>query len=313
MSKRAESGQGGPHLKVIVPTHNRWHEARVALGCLMRSEYQDFEVVLVEDGCTDGTVEHCRAEFPAVRLLHGDGDLWWSGAINLGLGYALDAGADAVVWLNDDNRVEPSTLGALVESFLRQGERSVVCSRVRVLGTGEEWAGAPPPWHPEFGGWTQPAFGDAPEVPIHHPPGGQGVLIPARCFREAGVVDVRAFPHYWADHDFHYRAMKAGYRYFVAMRAVVNNVPSPRSSPEQIATLREAFRFLFGRRSPMNVPTMRRLLKRHLPPDEYRAVFYPMLRRHLLWIADGCTKGRPALRKSISSIRKTLQSRRRAA
>lgn len=304
--------QGRIHLKVVVPTYNRWHEARVALGCLMRSEYRDFEVVLVEDGCTDGTPENCRREFPSVRLLHGDGDLWWSGAINVGVEYALKSGADAVVWLNDDNRVEPSTLGALVESFRRQGGRSVVCARVRVVGSEREWTGEPPPWHPEFAGWKSPPLGGAAEVPVYHPPGGQGVLIPARCFREVGVIDVRAFPHYWADHDFHYRAMKAGYRYFIATRAVVNNVPSPEPEPEEISTLGEAFRFLFGRRSPMNVVTMRRLLKRHLPPRDYRAIFYPMLRRHLLWIADGCTKRRPALRKSISSVKKSILPGRRA-
>ncbi|HEV2765502.1 MAG TPA: glycosyltransferase family 2 protein [Pyrinomonadaceae bacterium] len=312
MTNASEPNAGGAvHLKVVVPSYNRWHEARVALQCLMRSEYQDFEVVLVEDGCTDGTPENCRREFPSVRLLHGDGNLWWSGAINMGVEYALKNGADVVVWLNDDNRVEPSTLGALVESFRRQGGRSIVCARVRATDTGAEWTGAPPPWHPEFGAWQPPSLEDAPEVQVYHPPGGQGVLIPAECFREVGVIDARAFPHYWADHDFHYRAMKAGFRYFISTRAVVNNVAPP--EPEEITSAREAFDFLFGRRSPMNVATVRRLLKRHLPPREYRAIFYPMLRRHLLWLAYGLAKNRPALRRSLRTIRKSLPTGRRAA
>lgn len=310
---QTEPGRFSPHLKVIVPTHNRWEEARVALACLMRSEYRDFEVVLVEDGCTDGTAENCREEFPAVRVLHGDGNLWWSGAINLGLEYALKGGADAVVWLNDDNRVEPGALGALVESFRRQGERSIICARVRAVGSGEEeWAGAPPPWHPEFKTWRAPGLTNVRDWPIKHPPGGQGVLIPARCFGEAGRVDARAFPHYWADHDFHYRAMKAGYKYFISADAVVNNMPNkPRAQSEDIVSLRGAFWFLTDRRSPMNMRTLRRLLKRHLPPREYRAIFYPLLGRHLLWLAYGWTQTKPALHKSLSSVKKSILSGRR--
>jgi GT2 family glycosyltransferase len=304
MTQAIESGRRGPHLKVIVPTHNRWHEARVALRCLMRSEYRDFEVLLVEDGCTDGTAESCRREFPAVRLLHGDGNLWWSGAINVGVEYALREGADAVVWLNDDNRVEPSTLGSLVESFRRVGERSVVCARVKAVGSQTEWTGAPPPWHPEYASWKPANVGAEGELRVYHPPGGQGVLVPAACFREVGLVDARAFPHYWADHDFHYRALRAGYRYYISARAVVHNVDKP--EPEWISTLGGAYRFLFSRRSPMNVATMRRLLKRHLPRAQYRAIFYPMLRRHLLWLAYGWARNRPALRKSIRTVKRGI-------
>ena len=47
-------------VSVIVPTYNRWDEARVSLACLLRSDYADFEVVLVEDGCTDGTAESAQ-------------------------------------------------------------------------------------------------------------------------------------------------------------------------------------------------------------------------------------------------------------
>ena len=309
MTTAVESNPKGPHLKVIVPTYNRWQEARVSLECLMRSEYRDFEVVLVEDGCTDGTPEKCREEFPSVRLLHGDGNLWWSGAINLGLDYALKNGADAVVWLNDDNRVEPTTLGTLVETFRRQGPRAVVCARVKTLGTGaDEWTGGPPPWHLKFDEWTPPDFDSAPDVEVAHTTGGQGVLIPARCFREAGVIDARNFPHYWADHDFHFRAQKAGYRYFISTRAVVHNVPNPQRPQHNLifASLRGAWWFMFDRRSAMNVRILRRLMKRHLAPREYRETFYPLAWRQLKWLASGWAAGKPLLRRSLRLVKRSI-------
>lgn len=298
-----------PRLFVVVPTYNRWNEARLSLACLLKSDYSNFQVILVEDACTDQTAEKCRTEFPVVEVLHGDGSLWWSGAINKGIEYALERGADAIVWLNDDNRVELSTLSHMVESFKRMGEQSIICARTKSTDTGlDEWVGDPPIWHPEFGKWSLPDL-SAQDVPLTHPPGGRGVLIPAQCFREIGLVDKQAFPHYWADHDFHYRAMKAGYRYFLAPLAVVWNVPN-KARPEatELFSATGGRWFLFERRSAMNMPTLRRLLKRHLPLREYRQIFYPMLFRHVLWLSYEWLIRRPLLHRPLRALKKSLFS-----
>jgi GT2 family glycosyltransferase len=147
----------------------------------------------------------------------------------------------------------------------------------------------------------------AEDIAVEHPPGGRGVLIPAQCFREIGLVDSRRFPHYWGDHDFHYRAMKAGYKYFVARDAVVWNTPGKDWSAKGVTglgSIRGTFWFLFSRRSPMNMPTLRRLLKRHLSPAEYKRIFRPLLRRHLAWLAYEW-----ASRKSAYKLLQSLKRR----
>ena len=304
----AEAGKEELRLAVIVPTYNRWQKARVALAHLSKSEYRNFEVVLVEDGCTDGTPERCRAEFPEVTILHGDGDLWWSGACNLGIEHALRREADAVVLVNDDNNVEPQTIGSLVESFRRQGAQSVVCARIRVVDSdAPEWRGNPPPWHPEFQTWQPPDISGIEDLPIRHPPGGQGVLIPAQCFRRVGLFDRRNLPMHWADHNFHYRAMKAGYNYFIATRAVIWNVPN--EEPPQlrdIFTIRGAWWFLTNPRSYGNMKTLRTHLKLSLPPGQYRRTFYPILGRHLAWLAYGWLQRKPLLHKPLRILKRSV-------
>jgi GT2 family glycosyltransferase len=299
--------EADPRLFIVIPTYNRWDEARVSLQCISQSTYKNFKVLLIEDACSDGTVEKCRAEFPDVEILHGSGDLWWSGAINKGVEHALESGAEAILWMNDDNRIEPQTLSRMVASLKRMGSRSIICARNKSTETGlDEWAGDPPGWHPDFENWV-PLDLSATEVPVKHPPGGRGVLIPADCFEEIGCVDVRSFPHYWADYDFHYRAMRAGYKYFIATEAVVWNVPN-QARPE----VRQEFStpwlrwFLFDRRSAMNMPTLRRLLKRHLPSSQYRQVFYPILFRHLAWLSYGWVLRKPFLHRTLRALKKGL-------
>ena len=298
-----------PRVFVVIPTHDRWHETEVSLGRLFESSFPNFKIVLVEDGCTDDTVEQCKSKFPEVEILHGDGSLWWSGAINLGTQHAIDHGADLVMWINDDVRVEPNTISELVATIQRNGARSISCARIKAVdGSVREWRGAPPAWHPEFATYQDQDDATLPrDIPIHHPPGGQGVLIPVACFKEIGIIDIKNFPHYWADHDFHYRAMKAGFQYYVVREAIVWNVPNktrPASTDEfSFSGVRW---FLFHRRSPMNMPTLRRLLKRHLAPAEYRRIFYPILFRHLTWLSYGWLRGKPLLHAPLSAVKKTV-------
>jgi GT2 family glycosyltransferase len=277
------------------------------LSHLLQSDCTDFEIILVEDGCSDGTVENCAKEFPGVTILHGDGNLWWSGAINKGVEYALAQGAELIVWINDDNRVEPQTLTQLLESFKRLGERSIICARTKSTETWlDEWVGEPPRWNRDFGRWIAPDLA-APDIALEHPPGGRGVLIPAQCFREIGLIDQKTFPHYWADHDFHYRAMKAGFKYYLARDAAVWNVPNaaPEDAPDKFS-LKWTRHFLFSRRSPMNIPTLRRLLKRHLPPAEYRAVYYKLSWQSLKWLASGWAARTPVVHKSLRAIKRSF-------
>jgi GT2 family glycosyltransferase len=296
-----------PRVFIVMPTYNRWQEARVSLRCLLEGTYENFKILLVEDACSDGTVEKCRAEFPEVEILRGNGDLWWSGTINMGTQHALDQGAELVMWINDDVRVEPETVRHLVATVARNGIKSIACARIKLAdSSAPEWRGGPPPWHPEFEMRQDelPAQGD---VPIEHPPGGQGVIIPAQCFRDIGLIDARNFPHYWADHDFHYRAMRAGYKYFIAAEALVWNVPNqPRPEVKRDFSLRWLRWFLTDRRSAMNMPTLRRLLKRHLPPDEYRRIFYPILFRHLAWLSYEWLIRKPLLHKPLRALKKGL-------
>lgn len=298
----------GPRVFIVVPTYNRWDEARVSLACLEQSTYRNFQIILVEDACTDETVARCQSEFPGVHILHGDGNLWWSGSANLGTRYALEQDADVIMWINDDIRVEPETLAHLVASFERHGPKCVVCARIRLPGSNErEWRGDPPPWHPERETWQAPQLPVAGDLPITHPPGGQGVIIPAQCFREIGFLDRANFPMNWADHNFHYRAMKAGFEYFISPRAVVwerANKEPPQA--KNVFTLRGAWWFLTNRRSYGNLKALRRHLKRCLSPREYRRIFYPILRRHLAWLAYGWLQKKPLLHKPLRLVKRGI-------
>lgn len=270
---------------IIIPTHNRCDDVLRAIESLERDNYKSKQIYLVDDGCTDNTRDKVLKSYPHVIICQGNGNLWWSGAINLGITYAFKSDCSLVLWLNDDNCVDVNTIKTMVDAHQQSGKNSIIASRTLSLQTNNvEWSGEPPRWHPDFQHWYWNNTNDA-IVPLQHPPGGRGVLFPMQCFIQIGLVDNRNFPHYWADHDFHYRAMKAGYKYYLACNAVVWNAQNaPLVSEQKRYTAVGLYKFIFSRRSPMNFITLRRLLKRHLEPDEFQSIWPPFMKSTLIWL-----------------------------
>ena len=81
-------------IAILLPVFNNLDFTRSTLeelgGLRDGVDGANFNIVLIDDGSTDGTSEWVQQNHPEVILLHGDGNLWWSGAINMGAQYAIE-------------------------------------------------------------------------------------------------------------------------------------------------------------------------------------------------------------------------------
>lgn len=256
-------------LWIVIPVHNRRDLTRRCLGRLDAQVDRAFEVVVVDDGSSDGTSEMIRHDFPGVNVLIGDGSLWWSGACNLGVRHALAHGATHVLLLNDDT--EPaSDMVAVLKRDAAAHERCLLVARSVDVNTGESvYTG-------ERIDWVRGRFVPFVECdadgglhglhPVTHTP-GRGLLVPSETFEEVGLFDARAFPQTAADYDFSQRAARAGYELFCDYDAVLSAYPEEtggsrfRGDPS-IANL---WRHLFSRKGAGNLPYFWRYGARHAP------------------------------------------------
>ena len=67
---------------VITAIHNRYEITHKFVEQLLAQTYKDIQLVLVDDGSTDGTADMVKKLMPNAIIIHGDGNLWWGGALH---------------------------------------------------------------------------------------------------------------------------------------------------------------------------------------------------------------------------------------
>jgi O-antigen biosynthesis protein len=102
-----------PRISVVVCTHNGQRTLRGCLDGIGRLEYPDYEVIVVDDGSTDGTRRIAEAHGVRIIVTENQG---LSEARNVGLAAATGG---IVAFTDDDARPDPHWLTYLASVFLR--------------------------------------------------------------------------------------------------------------------------------------------------------------------------------------------------
>jgi GT2 family glycosyltransferase len=121
-----------------------WNDWKVIENCLYSifdgSIKTEFEVIVSDNGSTDGSIERIRAQFPAVRLIENGANLGFAKANNVGI---REANAEYILILNPDTIVHAGSLDRWIEFADRRPEVGAFgCKVFRSDGT--YWPAARP-------------------------------------------------------------------------------------------------------------------------------------------------------------------------
>ncbi len=119
-----ETARGAPAVSVIVPTYQRRELVRRAVSSVLAQTFGDFEIVVVDDGSTDGTRESLTGLDPRLRHTWQE-NRGPAAARNTGLRLAR---APVVAFLDSDNRWLPDHLATVTEVLARHPEALLVCT-----------------------------------------------------------------------------------------------------------------------------------------------------------------------------------------
>jgi GT2 family glycosyltransferase len=204
-------------LAVIMTCFNRRDTTLACLGALYK-QFLPFNVYLTDDGCSDGTAEAVKADYPGVKILKGDGSLFWVGGMRLAFGEALQQDYEYYLWLNDDTILEADAIECLLkvyEELCRKNfHNSIVVGSTKDALSGKPTYGGAiksNKWYSNKYEFLQPnSILQECETMF-----GNCILIPRGVAKKVGNID-KVFIHSLGDLDYGLRARKLGCSIWVA-------------------------------------------------------------------------------------------------
>ena len=113
-------------VSVIILNWNGLKDTLECLDSVYKSSYSNFEILVIDNGSSDDSVEAIRREFPQVVLIENNKNLGYTGGNNIGMYHAMERGADYAWLLNNDTVIDPDTLSKLVDEAERSPEIGLV-------------------------------------------------------------------------------------------------------------------------------------------------------------------------------------------
>jgi GT2 family glycosyltransferase len=123
-----KSGPVAPFFSILLLNWNGKHLLQECVDSVLEQSDRDFEILVVDNGSTDGSAEFIRTEYgDRVRLVPLEKNLGFSGGNNVGIGRARGRW---VVFLNNDTRVDSRWLEELHSAAGRYPEVPVFACKV---------------------------------------------------------------------------------------------------------------------------------------------------------------------------------------
>jgi GT2 family glycosyltransferase len=217
-----------PHVTFIILNWNQYELTLDCLESLGKLEYTKFDVIVVDNGSTDGSVEKIRQAYPNCGIIENKENLGYSEGNNVGIRRALEQETEFIFLLNNDTLVDPQMLSRLVVEAQQDptvgitGPTMFYADPPTMLWGGRNWVN----WRKTR--VVRERMGETVERTFleNQPPieamyiDSCAILVRSQVFKEIGLMDNRFFINF-DDIDLCLRARKAGYKIIYVPSAVM--------------------------------------------------------------------------------------------
>ncbi len=230
---------------ILMPVHNRKSTTARFIDCLQAQTCEDYRLVLIDDGSTDGTATMVEQRLPGTVVLRADGGRWWAGSLQLGYDWLKSnepADDEVVLIINDDTHIEPEFIATGLRLL---GSRKRVMLHARCLDkqTGDLL---------DDGvnvDWKRMTFSQVHNSDQINCLSTRGLFLRVSDFLATGGFRPRQLPHYLSDYEFTIRAQRGGVTAVIDPQLRLWTDRHDKATSDAEGSL-DGWRLLFSRKNP---------------------------------------------------------------
>ena len=195
---------------ILTPVYNRVKTTLGFVSRLKKQTHKNFQLVLIDDGSSDGTSKMVSDKLPHTKVIRGDGSLWWAGSLQKGFDWLKSEEVDSddiVLILNDDTIFDERFLEHGLNR-LKENSKSLLIAECFSLETKEIFDRG------VFFDDRKFTFRSSEDNSETNCASTRGLFINAVDFIDLGGFYPKLLPHYLSDYEFTIRASKKGYSIF---------------------------------------------------------------------------------------------------
>jgi GT2 family glycosyltransferase len=141
MKDQKPSTPGSPLVSIVTVNYNQTLVTRDLLLSLRKVSYPNVEIIVIDNGSSDDSINSLRPEFPEIQLIRTNQNLGFAGGNNVGIRIAK---GDYLLLLNNDVEVTPGFLEPLVETLQNEPNAAIASPKIVFYGRNEmiQYAGS---------------------------------------------------------------------------------------------------------------------------------------------------------------------------
>lgn len=203
-----------------------WNGKKDTLECLSsvaKIQTPNLEVVVIDNGSTDGSAEAIREQFAKVTVIEAKKNYGFAEGNNIGMRYALAKGADFVFLLNNDTIVDPLVVDHFLVQMRADPSIGILGGKIFLYDEPQKLDHLGGCWNPkkrafDFVGLREEDRGQE-QLPMDYVCGA-ALFIRASLLKAIGLFDARFFL-IWEEADFCFRARRSGFKVLSSEKAKI--------------------------------------------------------------------------------------------
>lgn len=125
-----------PTISVIVPTYNQAKYIDETINSILNQTYQDFEIIIVNDGSTDNTLEVLEKYKSDNRIrVITQANKKLPGALNTGL---KNCSGEFITWISSDSYYHPKAFEVMLKNLKENPHVGLISTHFKIFGNREE-------------------------------------------------------------------------------------------------------------------------------------------------------------------------------